>query len=215
MVTERPRDAPVVLGLQLVVELLADAVAQLGEDRLGVQAGRQALDERQQDRGVAQVGLDRLRDARVLDLDRHVAAVVQPRAVDLADRRRGDRRGGELREVLLQRAAEVVDDHAPHPLEGHLRRVVAQRGELGLERLALALGHQLEVDGRQDLAELHRRALHLAELRDELVGEREGALGVGRLGLLVGAQAVGDLRAGPARGLAGDEAAELGGAGEA
>ena len=46
-----------------------------------------------------------LRDARVLDLDRHAAPVVQPRAVDLADRGGGERLRLELLEHLLERLA--------------------------------------------------------------------------------------------------------------
>ena len=64
------RHRAVVLGLDLVVELVADALAQLLRERLDVEAGREALDQRQQHLQVAQVGLDRLGDARVLDLDR-------------------------------------------------------------------------------------------------------------------------------------------------
>ena len=71
------RDRALVLRLELVVELLRDPLAQLGVDRLDVEAGREPLDERQQQREVAQVGVDRLGDARVLDLDRDRVA---PRA---------------------------------------------------------------------------------------------------------------------------------------
>ena len=64
------RDRALVLRLELVVELLGDPLAQLGVERLDVEAGREPLDERQQQREVAQVGVDRLGDARVLHLDR-------------------------------------------------------------------------------------------------------------------------------------------------
>ena len=69
------RHRAVVLRLDLVVELVADALAQLGGERLDVEPGREPLDEREQHLQVAQVGLDRLGDARVLDLDRDRAAV--------------------------------------------------------------------------------------------------------------------------------------------
>src|SRR3712207_8070929 len=46
-------------GLDLVIELLADAIAQLGRDRLDVEPRRHAADEREEEVHVAQVGLDR------------------------------------------------------------------------------------------------------------------------------------------------------------
>ena len=63
---ERALDGAVVLGLDLVVELLGDPLAQLAVERLDVEPGREPLDQRQQQREVAQVGLDRLGDAGVL-----------------------------------------------------------------------------------------------------------------------------------------------------
>ena len=64
--------------------------------------------------------------------------------------------------------------------ERHRRRGVAQRGEALLELLALVLGDEVEVDGREDLADLHRRALHLPELLDELVGDRDRVVALER-----------------------------------
>ena len=93
-------DGAVVLGLDLVVELLGDPLAQLAVERLDVEPGREPLDERQQQREVAQVGLDRLGDAGVLELDRDLVAVERDRAVDLADRGGGER--------LLLEGLEVV-----------------------------------------------------------------------------------------------------------
>jgi len=104
---ERARDRALVLGLELVVELLGDPFAQLGEDGAHVEAGGQALDQRHQHDHVAQVGLDRLGDAGVLDLDRHVAAVARGRAVDLADRGGGEGLLVEVREGVAQGPAEL------------------------------------------------------------------------------------------------------------
>ena len=104
-------------------------------------------------------------DARVLHLDRDAAAVVQLRAVDLADRRGGERLLLELVEDVLERLLQVGLDDLAHVVERRLRRRVAQRGELGLEAL-LDLGRQRAgVHERHDLADLHRRALHLARAR--------------------------------------------------
>jgi hypothetical protein len=108
MAAEDACDAALVLRLDLVVELLADAVAQLTAERLDVEARREALHEREEHVHVAQVGVDRLRDARVLDLHRHVAALVRAGAVDLADRRG---RHGRLVERL--RTSGPADRRAP------------------------------------------------------------------------------------------------------
>ena len=104
------RHRAVVLGLDLVVELLGDALAQLGGQRADVEAGREPLDERQQQAEVAQVDLDGLGDAGVLDLHRHGLAVVRDRAVDLADR--GGREGVvvEVGEMGAHRAAGLGAD---------------------------------------------------------------------------------------------------------
>ncbi len=206
----------VVLGLDLVVELVADPVAQLAGERLDVQAGREALDQREQHLHVAQVGLDRLGDARVLDLDRDLAAVLGRRAVDLADRGRRERLGLELGEGLRRRACSSSSlSSFSIALNGQRRDVVAQRRERGLELLALGLRDRREVDGGQHLADLHRRAAHLAELLDELARGGGGALAGGGVGGFVAAQRVGGARARPAQALAGDEAAEAARAGDA
>src|SRR5206468_12277509 len=60
--------------LELVIELLSDPLAHLLGQRLGVKPGGEALDQRQQEHRVSQVGLDRLRDSGVLDLHRHLVA---------------------------------------------------------------------------------------------------------------------------------------------
>ena len=86
MVAVGAGDRAVVLRLDLVVELLGDPLPQLAVERLDVEPGREPLDQRQQQREVAQVRVDRLGDARVLQLDRHLVAVEGDRAVDLADR---------------------------------------------------------------------------------------------------------------------------------
>ena len=49
---ERARHRALVLGLELVVELLGDALAQLAVERLRVEPRREALDEREEQRGL-------------------------------------------------------------------------------------------------------------------------------------------------------------------
>ena len=99
-------------------------------------------------------------------------------------------------------------------LNGQRRDVVAQRRERLLEALALVLGQRGEVDRREHLPDLHRRAAHLAELLDELARERRRAL-AGRLVRALGrADDVRGARPDPAGRLPGDEPAETGGAGD-
>ena len=140
---------------------------------------------------VLQVRPHRAGDARVLDLDGDLAAVAQRRAVDLPDRGRRDRLLLEGREHLGDRLFQVVLDHAAHLLEGHRRRGVAQLGELALELLAVLLGDEADVEERHHLAELHRRALHRPEHRDDLLGGLQLAA---RHRLLGGLLAAGDVR---------------------
>ena len=150
-----------------------------------------------------------LGDARVLDLDGHLAAVLgERRAVDLPDRGRRDRLLVEAREDLRDRLFEVLLDHPAHLLEGDRRRGVAQLGQLALELLAVLLGDEPDVEEGHHLPELHRRALHRPEHRDDLLGGLELAPRHRLLGGLLVARDVGGARAelldGLARGERGD-----------
>ena len=116
MVAVEVGEALLVGALDPVVELLGDAFFDLG-DHLGrveaVEAGGQQGAEQV---GVAQVGRDRLADAGVLDLHRDcafaaVGRVAPDGAVDLADRRRGDRLGIPLDEQLIGTGAELGLHH--------------------------------------------------------------------------------------------------------
>ena len=171
------REAALVLRLVLVVELLHHPLAQLLGDRLGVEAGGEGLGEADDRAGVAQVGVERLGDPRVLDLHRDLAAVEQLGAVDLADRGGGERLVLELGEELGERLAVVLLlEHLLDLLPGHRRRVGAQLRQLLLVDLAVLVGEELGVDEGGELAELHRRALHLAERADHLHRRLEVAL---------------------------------------
>ncbi len=86
MAAEPPLDPALVLGLDLVVELVRDPLADLGEHRAGVEAGRELLDDRADQAEVAQAAFDRLARAGALDLDRDVVALAGARAMDLAER---------------------------------------------------------------------------------------------------------------------------------
>ncbi len=168
-----PGQRALVLGLELVVELLLDPRADLLADGLGVQAGGDALDQAQDQAQVLHVGAHRGGHARVLDLDRHLATVAEPRPVDLADRRGGDRLLVELVEDVGDAIAQLLLDHLAHVAEGDRGRGVAQDGELALELLAVLLGHHADVEEGQHLPHLHRGALHRAQGGDDLLGGLE------------------------------------------
>ena len=82
------------------------------------------------------------------------------RAVDLADRRRGDRLLVERREDAVQALAVLALEHPPHVAERDARRRVAQLRERRAHLVAVGGRHGVEVDDRQHLAGLHRDALH-------------------------------------------------------
>ncbi len=191
------------LRLVLVVELLHHPQPQLLGDRLGVEAGGDRPREPHDHPGVAQVGLQRLGDPGVLDLDRHRAPVAEGGAVHLADRGGGERLGLDLGEQLVDRLAPVLlVEHLAHLLPGHRRRAGAQLGELLLVELRVLRRQELGVDERGELPHLHRRALHLAEDR----GHLHGRLQVSRLQPGVGHL----LRAGHVGGLGARVAGRLG-----
>ena len=202
---EDARQAPLVLGLELVVELLLDARADLGPQRLGVQPGRDRLHEPQDHPEVLHVGPHGSVDPGVLDLDRDIAAVVEARLVDLADRGGGDRDRVEGLEDLVERVVVLLLEDLLHVLEGDLGRRVAQLGELGLELLAELLVDEADVEERHHLAELHGRALHRPQRGNDLLGRLELALGQRLLRLRVVARQVGGARPGLAHRLAGGE----------
>jgi hypothetical protein len=168
----------------------------------------QAPDQRQQQHRVAQVGLDRFGHARVLDLHGHVVAVDRRRTVDLAD---GGRREGapiEIGKHVSERRAELLAQELLQAIERHRRDAVAKGGELALQRVLLLVLEAVEVDHRKHLSDLHGRAAHPAELVDELVHQRRGALPLSGLGPLGRPHAVGGAHAGPAHALPGHEPAD-------
>ena len=78
-----------------------------------------------------------------------------------------------------------------HVLERDRRRGVAKLGQLLLELLAVLLADEPHVQEGQDLAELHRGALHRPERRDDLLGGLELASGERLLGGLLAARDIG------------------------
>ncbi len=212
MPAEGALEGAVVLRLELVVELLGDPLADLAADGLDVEAGRNPLDEPEDQVEVAEVDLDRLGDARILDLDGDLLARRGCLArwtwpIDAA----ANASRLELGEAVVDRPAEVVLDDLADVVEAELRRVVAKLRERRAELLLALLGEARQLDRREHLADLHRGALHLAELPGDLHGDRGDAV-VGRaLRALFVAGQVREPRPGPAQPLAGDHPADPGG----
>ena len=99
-------------ALEPVVELLAQAGAELVDERAGVEARIRATDAAEEQSDVAEVRLHRVRDPRVLHLHRDRAPVVRDGTVHLSDRRRRDRLGIELGEDPIGRRAELTLDRS-------------------------------------------------------------------------------------------------------
>ncbi len=164
-------ETPLVGGLGAVVELLAQAGAQLGHERTGVQAGIGHLNGPHDQPEVTEIGPDGVVDTRVLDLDRHVGAVMGTRPVDLADRRRRRRCGVPPGESLLRRLAQLGFDHARGQCRAHRRGIGLKAGQGGAHRLEETV---VQIAGH--LCELHQGASHRAEGLGYLV---RGAQSVG------------------------------------
>jgi len=207
---EDTRERALVLGLQLVVELLDDPLLDLLRDRLDVERGSHPLEQAHDHVKVLQVGAHRAGDAGVLHLDCHLAAVVERGFVDLADRGGGDRLLLEGLEDVLDRFFQVLLDHPAHLLEGDRGCGVAQLGQLVLELFAVLLGDQPDVQEGHHLPELHGGALHRAEHGDDLLGGLQLAPGQSLLGGLLATRHVGGARAELLNGLAGSEGGNSG-----
>ncbi len=174
-----PGEHLLVPGFPAVVELLGDAFPQLGQQRVDVLHRRGDLEHAAQQRHVAQVGLDRLGDARVLHLDRDGPAVVGDRAVHLPDR--GGRDGFRVPggEGPLRRLAQLFRDDLRGQLRAHRRHAVlqpAQRPPGG--------GGQAVVDVAGHLAQLHQHALHRPQGGRHVLGGLQGQVVPQRLAVL-------------------------------
>src|SRR4029453_14842953 len=86
----------------------------------------------------------------------------------------------KVAEHAPERTAELSAHQLLELREPNGRDVVAERREPPLQLLPLVLGKAVELDHRDHLTDLHRRATHLPELVDELLDQRRGALLLGR-----------------------------------
>ena len=156
---------PHVLGLAPVIELLAQALGQLLVDPLGIDRAVVAAIEAEDQLQLRQVGLDRALDAGILQLARQRPAIVGERAMDLAERSGGRGIKRELLEPGAPVGPELGRHAAAHERSAHRRRRGLQLGELGGVLLGQGLG-----DGREQLGDLHERALQPAERGAQFLG---------------------------------------------
>jgi hypothetical protein len=118
-----------------------------------------------------EVGLDLLRRARSLHFDGDGVPVREDGAVDLADRRGGERRPVELDEEALDRLPELFLDHTLDVFVGEGTHVVLQAAELGDDVRREDVGAH-----REQLAELDEgRAQLVEELAEVLASFRGGS----------------------------------------
>lgn len=157
------------LRLQLVVQLLRDPVAQLGDQRLDVHAGNERPEQPGHPAELVEVRQQGVPGAGVLDLHRDLAAVVPHGPVHLPDRGGRRRAVVELGEELAPVLAEALGQYGVHGAGGHRRRRVLKLGEGGTVGARDLLG-QGGLEDRQGLPELHGAALQLAEDLEELFG---------------------------------------------
>ena len=111
----------------------------------------------------------------------------------LTDRGGGEGLGLELGEVLRHVLAQLLLEHRRDLLPRHRRSGGPQLAQLLLIHLGVLGRQELGVDERGELADLHRRPLHLAERSHHL----QRGLEMARFQLLLGLC----FRAGDARGL--------------
>src|SRR6266568_1953111 len=155
--------------LEAVIDLLLESLSELLHQRARVEAWKGGADDAPQKRHVAQVRGDAPGDPRVLDLDRHRAAVACDRAVHLTDR--GGRKCERipLREDLIRRGAELFGDHAGRHFRAHRGCRLLQPAHGCANRL-----RQVLVDVARHLTELHEHTTHGAELLGHVVRRAQG-----------------------------------------
>ncbi len=163
------------LGFERVVRLGEEHALDLVERLLGPVAPSDGGDQRLEHRETLQVVLDRLGDARVLDLDRDLFPGVRHGSMDLADARGRERLALPLGEQLARIDAEVRANDLDRGLGGKRRRVLLKSREDALEPLLVAGGREA-VDVRRHLPELEREPLHLAERLEQHLGRLLRAL---------------------------------------
>ena len=150
-----------VARLVAVVQLEPDRARELVDELLGIHELERLHPLAEQPRRLVEepeVGLDLLGRGRALHLDRDLAAVGQDGAMDLADRRRRERREVELEECPIHAQVELCLDDVAHVLEGNRRGVVLEAAQLRDD-----VGRHHVRTRRQELTELDERRPELVQ----------------------------------------------------
>ena len=167
-----------IAGFAFVVDLFGDTQLDL-IDHLGWIESAEALAENGAEQvGILQIGHDRFADTRVLNLDCNSAfdarhGIAQQRSVDLSDRRRCDRIRIELGEDVSDGPTKFALDRLECEVHRHRRGIRLQLGQRETQRFGEPV---VEVAGH--LAELHQRALHVAEFLCDLLSGSELTMAV-------------------------------------
>ena len=150
---EEALDAPLVLRLELVVELLADPLAQLGEQRPGVEAGREPLDAAAAaaSRCAGRCPPPRRRPGTAPSRRPRRRRASSPGAPARSTRRRTPARRRRRRRCSSGPPSSSRMSFSSRR-ERDRRDVVAQRREPGLQLGALLLGQPVELDHREAAA---------------------------------------------------------------
>ncbi len=166
-----PSEELLIFSFQYVVDLFAQPLAQLIDERACVQTRECRSGNPSQQCDVAHVRSDGAGDAWVLNLDRHGPALRGDRPVNLSDGGRRERQWVPPREDPLRDIAQLVSDHGARQRRAHRRSVVLESSHGGAKRL-----RHVFVDVARHLAKLHEGALHGAELLRNVVRCPEGEL---------------------------------------
>ena len=139
MAAEAALEAALVLGLDLVVELVGDPLAHLGQHRAGVEPGREALEDRADERRGCAGRPRRLGHARVLHLDRDLVPSSVRARWTWPSEASANGSSSKSANSSRTRRVEVLLDDASHAVEGDRRRARGQRAERARRALALEL----------------------------------------------------------------------------
>ena len=178
MAREVPVEAVGVASLVPVVELLADRARELVDHLARVDEVEHPHALFRESRRLVhqlEVGFDLARRVRPLHFDGNAAPVREHGAVNLADRRRGERLGLELEEEPLDRLPELFSDHTLDLGERDRPHVVLEPAQLGDDVRRDDVGSR-----REQLAELDERRAELVEHFAQMPATRGRGAVIGR-----------------------------------
>ena len=154
-------------SFQPVIEFLCHPISQLGEQRLGVQAGHEHAEKPGNAAQLVKIADQCPACAWVLDLDGNLPPVAPDAAVHLADRGCGGRLVVEIGEAVPPLFAHVAREHLVHSLGRQRRCGFLQLGQ-GSPVRAGDLRGQCGLEDGYRLPELHGAALELAKDLEDL-----------------------------------------------